>query len=118
LAVFKVFEEEDILGKSVRLGEKLKERFTQWQEKFTHVDNVRCLGPMAAFEMVESKENRKPMPELAAAITKKAKEKGLILLSCGMHGNSLRFLMPVTIEDNILEEGLAIVEECLKEAGA
>jgi 4-aminobutyrate aminotransferase/(S)-3-amino-2-methylpropionate transaminase len=74
LAVFKVFEEEDILGKSVRLGEKLKERFTQWQEKFTHVDNVRCLGPMAAFEMVESKENRKPMPELAAAITKKAKE--------------------------------------------
>ncbi|SOB77327.1 4-aminobutyrate aminotransferase / (S)-3-amino-2-methylpropionate transaminase [Marinobacter sp. LV10R510-11A] len=118
LAVFKVFEEEDILGKSVRLGEKLNERFTQWQEKFTHVDNVRCLGPMAAFEMVESKENRKPMPELTAAITKKAKEKGLILLSCGMYGNTLRFLMPVTIEDNILEEGLAIVEECLKEAGA
>jgi 4-aminobutyrate aminotransferase/(S)-3-amino-2-methylpropionate transaminase len=58
------------------------------------------------------------MPELTAAITKKAKEKGLILLSCGMYGNTLRFLMPVTIEDEVLEEGLNIVEECLKELGA
>lgn len=118
LAVFDVFEEEDILAKSQSLGEKLNKRFTQWQEQFTHVDNVRGLGPMAAFELVESADNRKPMPELAAAITQKAKEKGLILLSCGLYGNTLRFLMPVTIEDNILEEGLAIVEESLKEAGA
>lgn len=118
LAVFEVFEEEDILGQSQRLGEKLKQRFDKWQEQFAHVDNVRCLGSMAAFELVESKESRKPVPELAAAITKMAKEKGLILLSCGMYGNSLRFLMPVTIQDNILEEGLAIVEECLNEAGA
>ncbi|GGE63633.1 aspartate aminotransferase family protein [Streptosporangium jomthongense] len=118
LAVFDVFKEEDVLGQSQRLGEKLKHCFTQWQEQFTHVDNVRCLGSMAAFEFVESKESRKPMPELAAAVTRKAKEKGLILLSCGLYANSLRFLMPVTIEDEILEEGLAIVEESLKEAGA
>nr|WP_281494731.1 4-aminobutyrate--2-oxoglutarate transaminase [Marinobacter sp. S6332] len=118
LAVFEVFKDEDILGKSISLGEKLNQRFSQWQEKFTHVDNVRGLGPMAAFEMVESKESRTPRPDLAAEITKKAKEKGLILLSCGMFGNTLRFLMPVTIEDSILEEGLAIVEECLKEVGA
>ncbi|MFT7337241.1 MAG: 4-aminobutyrate aminotransferase/(S)-3-amino-2-methylpropionate transaminase [Marinobacter maritimus] len=118
LAVFDVFRDEDILGQSQRLGKKLEVCFTKWQEQFTHVDNVRCLGSMAAFELVESKENRKPMPELAAAITKKAKEKGLILLSCGMYGNTLRFLMPVTIEDNILEEGLAILEESMKEAGA
>lgn len=118
LAVFNVFRDEDILGQSQRLGKKLEVCFTKWQEQFTHVDNVRCLGSMAAFELVESKENRKPMPELAAAITKKAKEKGLILLSCGMYGNTLRFLMPVTIEDNILEEGLAILEESMKEAGA
>ena len=118
LAVFDVFRDEDILGKAQSLGDKLNKRFTQWQEQFAHVDNVRNLGPMAAFELVESKESRTPKPELAAAVTKKAKEKGLILLSCGMYGNTLRFLMPVTIEDNVLEEGLAIVEESLKEAGA
>ncbi|WP_138439725.1 4-aminobutyrate--2-oxoglutarate transaminase [Marinobacter alexandrii] len=118
LAVFDVFKEEDILAKGQRLGEKLKQRFNQWQEQFAHVDNVRNLGPMAAFELVESKDSREPKPELAAAVTKKAKEKGLILLSCGMYGNTLRFLMPVTIEDEVLEEGLNIVEEALKEVGA
>lgn len=118
LAVFDVFKEEDILAKSQALGEKLKQRFSQWQEQFSHVDNARNLGPMAAFELVESKDSRTPKPELAAAVTKKAKEKGLILLSCGMYGNTLRFLMPVTIEDAVLEEGLSIVEEALKEVGA
>ncbi len=118
LAVFEVFKEEDILGKSQRLGEKLHERFSQWEEQFEHVANARNLGAMAAFELVESKESHKPKPELAAAITKKAKEKGLILLGCGLFGNTVRFLMPITIEDEVLEEGLKIVEESLKEVGA
>jgi len=118
LAVFEVFEEEDILARSQRLGETLRARFDQWQERFEHVDNARNLGPMAAFELVESKASRTPRPDLAAAVTGKAKEKGLILLSCGMFGNSLRFLMPVTIEDEVLEEGLAILEQSLQEAGA
>ena len=117
LAVFDVFKEEDILGKSQRLGDKLRKRFDQWQEQFPHVDNVRNLGPMAAIEMVSDKTSKEPRADLAAAVTKKAKENGLILLSCGMYGNTLRFLMPVTIEDNILEEGLAIVEQALKEVG-
>lgn len=115
LAVMEVFEEEDILGQSQRLGKKLAERMAQWQEQFAHVDNVRNLGPMAAFELVESKESREPRADLAAAVTKKAKEKGLILLSCGMYGNAIRFLMPITIEDDVLEEGLNIVAEALSE---
>lgn len=117
LAVFDVFKEEDILGKSQRLGDKLRKRFDQWQEQFPHVDNVRNLGPMAAIELVSDKTSKEPRADLAAAVTKKAKENGLILLSCGMYGNTLRFLMPVTIEDSILEEGLAIVEQALKEVG-
>ncbi|MEP1217489.1 MAG: 4-aminobutyrate--2-oxoglutarate transaminase [Marinobacter sp.] len=117
LAVFDVFKEEDILGKSQRLGDKLRKRFDQWQEQFPHVDNVRNLGPMAAIELVTDKTSKEPRADFAAAVTKKAKENGLILLSCGMYGNTIRFLMPVTIEDNILEEGLAIVEQALKEIG-
>ncbi len=115
LAVIEVFKEEDILGKSQRLGDKLAARFAQWEQKFPHVDNGRNVGAMAAFELVDSKENREPRPDLAAALLKKTKEKGLILLSCGMHGNAIRFLMPVTIEDEVLEEGLAIVESSLAE---
>jgi|TARA_R100000900_G_scaffold53407_2_gene42678 4-aminobutyrate aminotransferase/(S)-3-amino-2-methylpropionate transaminase len=118
MAVFDVFEKEDILGKSQRLGDTLAARFAQWEQKFPNVDNGRNLGAMAAFELVDSKESRKPRPDLAAELLKKTKEKGLILLSCGMHGNAIRFLMPVTIEDEVLEEGLAIVESALAELSA
>jgi 4-aminobutyrate aminotransferase/(S)-3-amino-2-methylpropionate transaminase len=117
LAVMEVFETEDILGKSQRLGEKLNQRFQQWQEQFPQVDNVRNLGAMAAIELVTDKTSKEPRADFAGAVTKYCKEHGLILLSCGMHGNTIRFLMPVTIEDEILEEGLAIVENALKELG-
>lgn len=114
LAVMEVFEEENILEKSQALGEKLATRFNEWQGKFDCIDHVRNMGAMAAFELVNNKTDRTPNPELTAALCKKAREEGLILLSCGMYGNTIRFLMPVTIEDDVLNEGLDIIESCLE----
>ncbi len=115
LAVIEAIEAENILEKSAALGNKLAQRFAKWQDDFEAVDNGRNLGSMAAFELVTDKASRTPAPELAAKLCHKAKEKGLILLSCGFWGNSIRFLMPVTIEDAVLEEGLDIVEAALEE---
>ncbi|MGM0702301.1 MAG: 4-aminobutyrate--2-oxoglutarate transaminase [Pseudomonadota bacterium] len=115
LAVLEVFEQENILEKSRVLGDKLAQRFSQWESQFDCVDNARTMGAMAAFELVSDKNGPVPDADLAAALCKKAREKGLILLSCGLYGNTIRFLMPVTIEDEILEEGLDIVESALKE---
>ncbi|WP_163558860.1 4-aminobutyrate--2-oxoglutarate transaminase [Halomonas sp. NO4] len=115
LAVLEVFEEENILEKSQALGDKLAQRFVQWEAQFACVDNPRHLGAMAAFELVTDKQAHSPDAELAAALCKKAREKGLVLLSCGLYGNTIRFLMPVTIEDEVLQEGLDIVEASLKE---
>ena len=114
LAVMEIFEEENILEKSQALGDKLAARFNEWQGKFDCIDHVRNMGAMAAFELVNNKTDRTPNPELAAALCKKAREEGLILLSCGMYGNTIRFLMPVTIEDDVLNEGLDIIESCLE----
>lgn len=113
LAVMEVFEEENILEKSQALGNKLAERFGGWENKFDCVDNARNMGAMAAFELVKDKATHEPDPELAAKVCAKAREHGLILLSCGLYGNTIRFLMPVTIEDSVLNEGLDIVEACL-----
>ncbi|WP_148254393.1 4-aminobutyrate--2-oxoglutarate transaminase [Aidingimonas lacisalsi] len=115
LAVLEVFEEDNILEKSQALGDKLATRFAQWQQDFDCVDNPRNLGAMAAFELVSSKADHTPDADLAGALCKKAREKGLILLSCGMYGNTIRFLMPITIEDKLLEEGLDIIEASLTE---
>ncbi|NVF14223.1 4-aminobutyrate--2-oxoglutarate transaminase [Vreelandella maris] len=114
LAVMEVFEEENILEKSQALGDKLAKRFNEWAGKFDCIDNVRNMGSMAAFELVSNKADHTPNPELAAALCKKAREEGLILLSCGMYGNTIRFLMPVTIQDDVLNEGLDIIESCLE----
>nr|WP_299244672.1 4-aminobutyrate--2-oxoglutarate transaminase [uncultured Halomonas sp.] len=115
LAVLEVFEQENILEKSQALGDKLAKRFGQWQKDFDCIDNVRNLGAMAALDVVSDKANHTPDAELTAALCKKARENGLILLSCGMYGNTIRLLMPVTIEDKVLEEGLDIIEQALKE---
>ena len=115
LAVLEVFEEENILEKSQALGDKLAKRFATWQQQFECIDNARNMGAMAAFELVTDKANHKPAAELAGALCKKARENGLVLLSCGMYANTIRFLMPVTIEDEVLEEGLGIIENLLTE---
>lgn len=113
LAVIDVMEEEGILAKAQALGDKLANRFRQWEERFPAVVNGRNLGAMAAIELVDS--NGEPDAAMTAALLGKAKEKGLILLACGLYGNALRMLMPLTIEDEVLEEGLVIIEECLTE---
>jgi len=115
LAVIDVIEEDNLLEKSEALGNKLSQRFETWQGQFDAVDNTRHLGAMAAFELVTDKASRTPDPKLAAALCAKAKEKGLILLSCGFWGNSIRILVPITVSDEVLEEGLDIIESSLEE---
>jgi len=115
LAVFDIFETEGLLAKSVQLGEKLHTRFTKLQEKFPIIGDVRGLGPMIALELVSDKVAKTP----AAAETKKLVgycfEKGLLILGCGTYGNIIRFLMPLVITDEQLEQGLSILEAGLAE---
>jgi 4-aminobutyrate aminotransferase / (S)-3-amino-2-methylpropionate transaminase / 5-aminovalerate transaminase len=76
------------------------------------VGEVRGLGPMLALEL------REPTPEAAKAATGAAFEKGLLLLSCGLDGNVIRLLPPLTASDEELERGLGLLEEALGDAGA
>ena len=74
------------------------------------------MGAMAAFELVSDKANHTPDAELTGALCKKAREKGLILLSCGSRLNVVRILTPLTIEEDILAEGLDILEASIEAA--
>jgi 4-aminobutyrate aminotransferase / (S)-3-amino-2-methylpropionate transaminase / 5-aminovalerate transaminase len=76
------------------------------------VGEVRGLGPMLALEL------REPTPDLAKATTSAAFEKGLLLLSCGLDGNVIRLLPPLTASEEELERGLSLLEEALGDAGA
>ncbi|WP_046895734.1 aminotransferase class III-fold pyridoxal phosphate-dependent enzyme, partial [Pseudomonas aeruginosa] len=115
LAVLKVFEEERLLERSQAVGERLKAGLREIQAKHKVIGDVRGLGSMVAIELFEGGDTHKPAAELVSKIVVRAREKGLILLSCGTYYNVIRFLMPVTIPDAQLEKGLAILAECFDE---
>ncbi len=70
---------------------------------------------MVAMELCEGGDPHKPAAELTGKIVARAREKGLILLSCGSYGNVIRILVPLTVPDEQLQRGLAILAECFDE---
>ena len=115
LAVMEVFEEEKLLDRSKAVGERLVTGLRKIQDKYPVIGDVRALGSMIAVEVFEGKDSHTPNPAAVAQVVAKARDKGLILLSCGTYGNVLRILVPLTAPDAQLDKGLAIIEECFAE---
>jgi len=119
-AAISVIEEEKLCERSAVIGERMVSRLKEFKarEDLAPIGDVRGLGAMVAFELVKERGGNEPDPEAVAAVTRKALEKGLVVLACGYWGNTIRFLAPLTIPDEHLEEGLDIIEQCLKEVAA
>ncbi|GAB3484704.1 4-aminobutyrate--2-oxoglutarate transaminase [Azotobacter salinestris] len=115
LAVLEVFEEERLLERARSIGARLTEGLRAIQARHASVAEVRGLGAMVAMELCEGGDVLRPATVLTGQIVARARDKGLILLSCGTYGNVLRFLMPLTVPDELLERGLAILAECFDE---
>ncbi|TVR93578.1 MAG: 4-aminobutyrate--2-oxoglutarate transaminase [Trueperaceae bacterium] len=113
LAVLDVFESEGLLERARRLGQRLRSSLDHLQERFAAIGEVRGLGPMLAIDLVRDPATREPAPELAAALLEAARERGLLLLSAGLHGNVVRFLTPLNIDDDLLEHALAVLEDAM-----
>ena len=116
-AVLDIIEEEQLCERSNRIGEQMKGRLTKIKAAgdTTPIGEIRGLGAMVAFDLVKTAGGNDPDPEKAKKLTSKALENGLILLSCGIYGNTIRLLAPLTIPDNHLAEGLDILEKSLGE---
>ena len=77
------------------------------------IGEVRALGAMVALELVQSRQSRAPAPEAARALTEAARRQGLLLLTCGVFGNVVRLLPPLTTPDEQIEEGMDCLERAL-----
>ena len=87
--------------------------WTRSRSRVDKVGEVRGLGPMLALELVADRESKEPAADLTKRTTEAARERGLILLSCGLYGNVVRILVPLVISDDDLDRGLEILEESL-----
>jgi 4-aminobutyrate aminotransferase/(S)-3-amino-2-methylpropionate transaminase len=115
LAVLDVFDEERIFERAERIGEVIGATLDALASRHPDIAEVRRLGAMVAFELCESGDPRRPAAEMTRRLTARARELGLILLSCGVYGNVVRILVPITAEDAVIDEGLAILTQAAGE---
>jgi 4-aminobutyrate aminotransferase/(S)-3-amino-2-methylpropionate transaminase len=115
LAVLQVFEEERIFERADRLGERIGKALDAMAARHVEIVEVRRLGAMIALELGEGGDPERPAAELTKKLTARARELGLILLSCGIYGNVVRVLVPITAEDAVVDEGLAILGKAASE---
>jgi 4-aminobutyrate aminotransferase/(S)-3-amino-2-methylpropionate transaminase len=106
LAVLDVIAEERLIERAQQLGAKLSARLKTLQAKYAAIGEVRGIGAMVAMELVKSANAEQPDADLTRALVQAAARHGLIILSCGVNGNVIRFLTPLTISDALLAEGL------------
>lgn len=116
-AVLDVIDEERLCDRANTLGARLKQRLEALRDETPEIVDIRGPGFMNAVEFNDANEDL-PSAEFANKIRLKALEKGLILLTCGVYGNVIRFLSPITIQDGVMNEALDILEGAIKEARA
>jgi 4-aminobutyrate aminotransferase/(S)-3-amino-2-methylpropionate transaminase len=118
LAVLDVIAEEQLVQRSRVLGTQLMARLKALQAKCPAIGEVRGLGSMVAIELVKNRRADQPDAELTRALVQAAATRGLVILSCGVYGNVIRLLAPLTISDALLNEGLDLLEAALADVNA
>ena len=110
LAVLDIFERDGLMERGRAVGQRLRNGLVAIAGKHKTIGEVRGLGPMIALELAEQS------PDRAKAVVDAAFERGLLLLACGVYGNVLRLLPALTIADDELEEGLALLDDAFAAA--
>ena len=116
LKVLELIEREKVVEQAATLGKKLQKRLDEFYDKYEVIGDVRGKGPMLAMELVKDRKTKEPNPEAASKVMKDCLGAGLLTLKAGLYGNCIRLHPPLTIEDELLEKGLAIMEEAFKKA--
>ncbi len=108
-AVLDVIEEEDLCARANELGSRLKQRLEQIRQSTPEIADIRGPGFMVAAEF-NTPHDSTPNPGMAGRVREEALKRNLVLLTCGVHGNVVRFLAPITIEDEVFAEAMDILE--------
>src|SRR5690606_17863917 len=108
LAALDIITEPAFLARAMQVGERLRVGLTELAALHTSIGDVRGMGPMLAIELVKD-DAKTPWPELVLDVTKRALAAGVIVIRAGLYSNCLRFLPPLDITDQQLDEGVAVV---------
>jgi 4-aminobutyrate aminotransferase len=113
LAVLHEVASGELRRRADEIGRRMRERLARIAARVDAVGDVRGLGPMQALELVEDRTTQVPASQTARTTVTEARRRGLIVLTCGLHGNVVRLLPPLVVSDAELDRGLDILEEAL-----
>jgi len=114
LEVIKIIEEEKLLDRAVKIGERLKKRFLKMKDKYSIVGDVHGIGAMTAIELVKDRETKEPATQETAQIVQECLKNGVFVPSAGINKNLLRMLVSLEITDEQLDEALDVLERAVE----
>ncbi len=115
LAAIETIESLDLVQRAGQIGQMMTETLSALAGKYAFIGDCRVRGAMVGIDLVQAENRSEPAPELFSRIQKGCYERGLVILKAGLFGHVIRFLPPLTIEFDVLEEGLAIFSDVLAE---
>lgn len=118
LAVLDVVQQEGLCERSEAIGERLRAGFRRLAREHRCIGDVRGQGAMTGVEFCIDGDRSRPAPEIANAVKAEAFKRGLLLLTCGVYGNVIRVMVPLTVSDALLDEGLQVIASVLPGAEA
>jgi 4-aminobutyrate aminotransferase/(S)-3-amino-2-methylpropionate transaminase len=113
LATIELFEQGDLLARARRMGETLGRRLGALGERHRIVGEVRGLGAMMAMELVSDRETKEPAKAETSQVVAEAARNGLLTLKAGIHDNVVRILAPLVMDEQLLSDGLDILDSAL-----
>jgi 4-aminobutyrate aminotransferase/(S)-3-amino-2-methylpropionate transaminase len=118
LEALKILESPGFLDRAKAIEAKVREIFEPLKAQVPALGDVRGLGAMMALEFVKDPRTKEPWPEFVLELVRRNAEKGVITIRAGLYSNALRFLPPLDIPLDMLEEALLVVKENIREVYA
>jgi len=113
LEVIRIIEEEHLLDRALKIGERLKERFLKMKDKYSIVGDVHGMGAMMAVELVKNRETKEPATQETAQVIQECLKNGVFVPTAGINKNILRMLVSLEITDGQLDEALDVLEKAV-----
>ena len=113
LEVINIIEEENLLDRAVKIGEKLKQSFLKMKDRYSLIGDIHGIGAMMAIELVKDIKTKKPAAEETAQIIQECIKNGVFIPGAGINKNILRVLVSLEITDEQLDEALGVLDEAI-----
>ncbi len=115
IAAINFIRKNNLCERANKIGEEIVNSMKELSKKSKYIGDIRGKGAMIGVEFVKDKKTKEPFKEFVKKTIIKAREKGLLLISCGVYGNVIRTLMPLTISDNYLKKAIDILKNSILE---